>query len=87
MGTAADDDAAATDDDVMLPAGAAEEAAGCNGAPHLDCFPDMVGLFWVVFGCRRSVSGRLVAFSGFSVCGLPSPAKYSMISNDDEVWD
>ena len=52
MGTAAADDAATDDDDDDVRAGV-EEAAGCNGAPHLDCFADMVV-------CERGcVGGRI----------------------------
>ncbi len=46
--TAAADDAATDDDDddgVATVGAGVEEAAGCNGAPHLDCFADMVMLF------------------------------------------
>lgn len=64
MGTAAADDAAATDDEDVIVVAGAEEAAGCNGAPHLDCFADMVV-------CERCCV-LVVEFSGFSVCGLPS---------------
>ena len=55
MGTAAAAAAATDDDEDVTVVAGAEEAAGCNGAPHLDCFADMVvwlgcWFFWRLVG-------------------------------------